>query len=378
MRITRRNIVIGAGAAALLPGRALRAQASEPWRIPITLTDTRVLVDCSIAGKGPLRFVIDTGGTIGLIETKLAETLRLRKLGPSTLALRGARRPYPIYEATDFVFGGQLRQPSATFAAVDHINFRDGAVGSLAAGVLTAVDGELDFAASEWRVQRGDTPDRTGWTRYDKAIVSYGNRNGSSFLLADATLGGTPFRFGLDTGWPSPMQIYRKTAEAIGLWNAARWTPAAPDGKARLVRAPTLGLAGANIDGLLLTVLENPEWDVFDAGIIGLPILRRFNMATVVADKALYLKPNGLPAQPERYNRAGLWIDRAGKDAKIAVVGAGSPADKAGLKPGDRLIDVDFGALTSRMFEPAGTQIALKVAQGGAPRDLVLTLADFL
>jgi hypothetical protein len=378
MPIARRDVIMGAGAAALLPAAALKAQAGQSWRIPITLTDTRVQVECSIAGKGPLPFVIDTGGTIGLIETKLAETLRLRKLGATTLALRGARKPYPIYEATDFVFGGQLRQPSATFAAVDHINFRDGAVGSLAAGVLTAVDGELDFAASEWRVHRGGTPDRTGWTRYDKAIVSYGNVNGSSFLLADATLGGQSFRFGLDTGWPSPMQIYRKTAEAIGLWNAERWTPAAPDGKARLVRGPALSMAGATIDGPLLAILENPEWDVFGAGIIGLPILRRFNMATVAADKALYLKPNGLPAQPDRYNRAGLWIDRDGKDAKIAVVGAGSPAAKAGLKPGDRLIGVDFGALTSGMFGPAGTGIALKVAQSGGPRDLVLTLADFL
>jgi hypothetical protein len=378
MRIARRDFVIGSGVAMVLPGQGLRAQAGEPWRIPITLTDSRVLVDCSIAGRGPLRFVIDTGGTIGLIDTKLADTLKLRKVGASTLALRGARKPYQIYEATDFVFGGQLRQPSATFAAVDHVNFRDGAVGSLAAGVLTAVDGELDFEAREWRIHRGGAPDRAGWTRYDNAIVSYGNRNGSSFILADATLGGKSFRFGVDTGWPSPMQIYRKTAEAVGLWNAERWTPAAPDGKVRLVRAPALGLAGTTIDGLLLTILENPEWDLFDAGIIGLPILRRFNMATAPAEKAFYLKPNGLAAQAERYNRAGLWIDRDGKDAKIAVVGPGSPSEKAGLKPGDRLLDVDFGSLTSRMFDPAGTEIALKVGRGGQSRDLVLTLADFL
>jgi hypothetical protein len=295
MPIDRRMFLLGAGLAVSLPRRALAAEAT--WHVPVTLTDTRVLVDCTIAGHGPFHFVLDTGGTIGLIDTKLVETLKLRKLGPSTLALRGARKPYPIYEATEVVFGGQLRQPSAAFAGVDNFNFRDGAVGSLAAGMLTAIDGELDFASREWRVHRGALPDRTGWTRYDKAIVSYGNSNGSSFLLADAMLGGKSFRFGLDTGWTGAMQIYRRTAEAAGLWDAPRWSPAAPGGKARVVRAPQLGFAGTVIEGVIVTILEHPEWELFDAGIIGLPILRRFNMATASAEKALYLKSNRLPAQ---------------------------------------------------------------------------------
>jgi hypothetical protein len=374
--IHRRMFLVGAGVAASLP-RIARAEEAI-WRIPVTLTDTRVMVECGLAGHGPFPFVFDTGGTIGLIDMKLVETLKLRKLGPSTLALRGARKPYPIYEATDLVFGGQLRQPSAAFAGVEKFNFRDGAVGSLAAGMLTAVDGELDFANREWRIRRGAPPDRTGWTRYDKAIVSYGNRNGSSFLLADAILGGKSFRFGLDTGWTGAMQIYRKTAQAAGLWDASRWSPAAPDGKARVVRAPSLGLAGTVIEGVIVTILEHPEWELFDAGIIGLPILRRFNMATASAEKALYLKSNGLPAQREWYNRAGMWIERSGKDVRVAVVGPGSPAESAGLKAGDLLIGADFDMLVERMYEPAGGKLPLTVESGRARRDLVLTLADFL
>lgn len=47
--------------------------ATAPYRIPFTLTDSRVVVDCTIGSQGPFRFVFDTGGTLGLIELELAK-----------------------------------------------------------------------------------------------------------------------------------------------------------------------------------------------------------------------------------------------------------------------------------------------------------------
>lgn len=377
MSLDRREFLLASGAAALLPPVAAQG-AADVVRIPVELTDSRVVVSCSIGGQGPFAMVFDTGGAIGLIQTQLARTLKLKQIGSSMLGLHGGRGAYPIYHAPDLVFGGQVRQPDAAFAGVDIINFGPGLVGSLAAGVLTAVDGELDFEASEWRIYRGQTPNRDGWTRFDRAVTVRGNPNGSPFLFADARLNGATFRFGLDTGMPSTMRIYRKTAEAAGLWHAPRWTPAAPGGKARIVRAPTLELAGTTLTDLLVTMLEEPEWTYFDAGVIGLPLLRHFNMAAVASERVLYLKHNALPAQPERYNRAGVWIEHDGKAVTVGVVGPQSPADHAGLKAGDRLVGADFHTLVERLYEPAGTQVALQVERGGARRDVVLTLADFL
>jgi hypothetical protein len=374
MLIDRRHLLAGAGAAALLP--RLAHAAGPPLSIPITLTDSRVLVDCTIGEHGPYRFVFDTGGTIGLIELALAKQLKLKQLGTSMLGLKQGRKAYPIFAVPDLAFGGRARQPMSVIAGVDVVNFRDGAVGSIAAGALTAGDGELDFEAREWRIYRDGSPDRSGWTRFDKAVFHQGNVNGSAFIAADAALGGRSFRFGLDTGMPSTMRIYRKTAEAAGLWHAPRWAPAAPDGKGRMVRA-SLTLAGETIPDVIVTMLEEPEWAVFPAGVIGLPVLRRFNMATA-GGETLFLKRNALTATPERYNRAGLWIDRDGAAAKIGVVGPGSPAEAAGLKPGDRLTGVPFSQLIDRLFAPAGTAIPLSVERAGARRDLTLTLADYL
>lgn len=376
IRIGRRSLLIGAAAAAVAP-RAF-AQGVDPVRIPFTLTDSRVLVDCMIAGRGPYRFVLDTGGTIGLLDARFVRELGLRRIGESPLGLRGERGVYPVHEAPELVFGGVVRQPSAAFAAVTGFNFGDGAVGSLAAGVLSAVNGELDYDAREWRIHRAP-PARPGWTRYERAIVQHGNRNGSSFLFADAELEGQSFRFGLDTGWPSPMRIYRRTAERAGLWNAPRWSPAAPDGRTRIVRARALRMAGATIERPLVSIMERPQWELFDAGILNLPILRQFNMATEVEAKALLLKRNGQAAAAmERYNRAGLWIARAGSRLSVGLVGGGSPAEAAGLAPGDRLVGADFNALVAGFQGPAGAQVPLTVERAGARREVVLTLADYL
>lgn len=374
MPVDRRVFLAGAGATAAMS--TIARAATAPYRIPITLTDTRVLVDCTIGGQGPFRFVLDTGGTVGLIELGLARQLKLQQMGSSFLQLKQGRKDYPIFVVPDLAFAGRVRQPVSTIAGVDVVNFREGAVGSIAAGALTQGDCELDFEAREWRIYRDGPPDRSGWTRYPNAIFHAGNVKASAFMTADATLGGKSFRFGLDTGWPSTMHIYRKTAQEAGLWDAPRWAPAAPGGKGRMVRAP-LQLAGATLD-VIVTITETPDWDIFPHGIIGLPVLRQFNVATRADEHAVYLKRNTVEGVAERYNRAGLWIERAGPDVRVAVVGAGSPAARAGLTAEDLLIGADFAWLRNRMFDPAGTVIPLTVERAGARRDISLKLEDYL
>ncbi len=377
MNLDRRQFVAAAGLAAILPARVARAQSGS-IDITIRLTDRRVLVDCNIAGSGPHTFVMDTGGTIGLLQLDLARSLRLKKLRDWNLDLLQGRRAYPIYEATDLVFGGLLRQPSAAFAGVDNVGFGDDAVGSLAAGTLTSVDSELDFDHSLWRIHRTGAPDRNGWTRFDDAIVPYGNRNGSPFLYADAEIAGRTIRFGLDTGMPQWSRFYRKTAEAIGLWDSPRWSPAGPGGRGRLVRAPRITIAGSPVEGSMVLLQDEADWGAFPNGILGLPLLRLFNVATDSRGKAVFLRRNAVAPPTARYNMVGIWVDRAGQDIVISSVGAGSPAAAAGLTSGDRILGTNFDDLIRAMGGPAGTTIPLKIASGGTTRDITLTATDYL
>jgi hypothetical protein len=376
MNIARRPLLIGAAAAAMLGG-AKRARAATIVTVPIRLTDDRILVEASFGGGRAFLLVLDTGGQMGLINTGIAETLNLNRIGNRRLNLAWGRTDYPIFQAKNVMLGGRLRLETLEMGGIDR-DLGDGAIGSLPAWVLTLADGEVDFDAGVWRAHEAALPAQPGATRFDKGIVQKGATADKKFLFADASLNGRSFRFGLDTGMPSVMRIYRKTAEAAGLWNAPRWSPAAPQGKTRVVRLDRLEIAGATIAGAVIQMRDEVDWDEFDTGIIGLPILRLFNMATSNRDGALFLKRNRQAQQPARYNRAGLWIDRAGSGIVAGVVGAGSPAEKAGIKAGDRLSGMSFEALIAQTSAPVGTVLRLTVGQGAAARQVSLVLEDYL
>jgi hypothetical protein len=375
MNIARRPLLIGA-AAAMLSGAA-RAQTATPVTVPIRLTDDRVLVEATFGGGRAFLLALDTGGQMGLINNGIAETLNLNRIGSRRLNLAWGETDYPIFQAKNVMLGGRLRLETLELGGIDR-DLGDGAIGSLPAWVLTLADGEVDFDAGVWRAHGSALPALAGATRFDKGIAQKGATADKKFLFADAALNGRSFRFGLDTGMPSVMRIYRKTAEAAGLWNAPRWSPAAPRGKTRMVRVDRLELAGATIAGAVVQMRDAVDWDEFDTGIIGLPILRLFNIATSNRDGALFLKRNRQVQQPARYNRAGLWVDRAGSGMVAGVVGAGSPAEKAGIKAGDRLSGMSFEALIGQTAGPVGTVLPLTVGQGAAARQVSLVLEDYL
>ena len=365
------------GAVALSPARLL-AQPNF-FTIPIRLTDKRVLIDCLLDGQGPWPLVVDTGGAVGLMEQAMVDQLRLKTVGKSPLGLIGAHRVYDMVLVDELSLGGVVRQAGALFAATDHVTFHDDAVGSLAAGVVTTMDSELDFGASQLRLYPAGAPDRGGWTRVEDAFVLEGNRFGSSWMFAPVTIGGQAFPIGLDTGSPTELRLSGEALEKSGLWDSPSWTPGAPDGKGRTVRVPEIGFGGTILTGLIATLTPESPWGPFEHGLVGLPILRRFDIATRPATKELFLRRNALPAPAPEYNRAGMWIERAGKDVKVAVVGPGSPAAAAGIAPGDRLVGADFQELIAAMQGPTDTVLPLEVrskAAGNRHIDLILT--DFL
>lgn len=375
MNIGRRPLL--AAAVAGLVGGVPRAKAATPFNVPIRLTENRVLVEGTLGSDRPFLLALDTGGQMGLINSGVAEAIGLNRIGSRRLKLSWGTAEYPVFRAKDVLLGGRMLLTTLDLGGVER-DLGDGAIGSLPAWVMTINDGELDFDASVWRAYDRGLPPLPGATRFDNGIVQKGATADKKFLFADAALNGRSFRFGLDTGMISVMRIYRKTAEAAGLWNAPRWSPAAPQGKTRMVRVDRLELAGTTIAGAVVQMRDDVDWEEFDTGIIGLPILRLFNIATSNRDGALFLTRNRQAEQPARYNRAGLWVDRTGAGMVAGVVGAGSPAEKAGIKAGDRLSGMPFEALIAQTSGPVGTVLPLTVGQGGAARQVSLVLEDYL
>jgi serine protease Do len=373
----RRQWLLGCGAGLsvlALPRRLAAAATGRAYRVPVDLVSRRLIVTCTIEGQGPFAFGIDTGGVVSMIDAALAARLKLRKRGKTGLGIAGRIDRYQMYEAREVVFGNAFRQQAVLLAGLEGLGLGRGVVGMLAAGCMTTIDAELDFVAKEWRLYPDGGPDRSGWVPHEDAIRS--ERVGSPHLFGKAAIGGEGLRCLLDTGAPSPTILRPKAARRCGIdLDAHNWSPAQSNGKeARVFRAPQpLEVGGLTLDRALVIVNEQAPSFVGD-GIIGLPVIQRLNLATDVKRGLLWTRPNGLPPAPWRYNMSGLWIDRRGNGIVADRVGKGSPAEAAGIAPGDRLEGLAFGPLIARLNGPAGQQVPLRVAG----RDVVLTLADYL
>lgn len=375
MRLDRRDFLAAVGASALFAPSLARA-SDGPLAVPIRLQDGRVLIDCSIGGNGPWPFVIDTGGTLGLMRNDLVRSLRLRREGQQRLQLRVGREAYGIYRATDVLLGGVVRQSLVTFAGVDNV-FPANHAGSFPAGLVTELPSELALAEGVWRLWPDGAPQRPGWVASSNAIREANNPLGSPLLYADIKINGHPLRVGLDTGMPASNYVYRAAAEAAGIRLADVWAPAPPNGTGRVVRA-SLEIAGQTIPDALVTLADQPEWAEFQNGIVGLGVLQRFDIATDPGSRTVYLRGNGNGGSAERYNRFGAWLERRGDDVILGTIGPGSPAQLAGLMPGDRVIGMTFAALLEAIYQPAGTQLPLTVTGRAGQRQFVVTLADYL
>jgi hypothetical protein len=376
--LTRRNMLLGCGSAlAAFSLAAGAAPVGRVYSVPVRIASRRLLVDSMIEGQGPFAFGIDTGAVVSMIDFDLANRLNLGKRGKTGLGIAGRSDFYQMFEAREVVFGGAFRQERVLLAGLQGLRLGRDVMGMLAAGCMTSMDSELDFAAMEWRLYPAGGPVRGGWVAHEGAVSP--SRIGSPHLFGNATVAGQPMRCLFDTGAPGPALLSPKAARRAGIGlDGQNWSPTQVNGRHSRVYRPSrpLEVGGLVVERPLIRVHDAPAFT--DDGIIGLPIMQRLNMATEVGAGRLWTRPNGRSAEPEAYNMSGLWIDRKGELLSAGRVGRGSPAEQAGIARGDRIEGLPFAPLIARLNGIAGSQVPLRVSRGGASRDVLITLADYL
>jgi hypothetical protein len=375
-----------------LAGFAPRSLAQTASMIvsKIALMDGRVVMPVTIGGRGPYLFLIDTGGATSLIDGKLASELQLDRTGPVKARGIGGVATLGTFTARDVVFGGGVRQPMVSLAGIDG-GFGPRVRGALAAGMLTSVDSDLDIEANEWRIYPSGRPERVGFVKVEKAIRAghgaLGRNAASQRLYGPAQINGTTFDCLLDTGAPGAISISYDLARRMKLWDDTR--PFAPQatggiggsgGIGRIVRADDAMVGGVRFERPLV-LLRGPADGARGQhdGIVGLAMLRGYNLSTDVRGKALWLQRHKDAAPvPERYGLSGLWLDDKGDALRVAAVGHGSPAAAAGVMEGEQVVDLDFRSAISKLSGRPGQAVELTVAGKGGKRSVAFTLRPFL
>lgn len=216
------------------------------------------------------------------------------------------------------------------------------------------------------------------------------------FPNVEATVDGVTGTFDLDAGSSQGLMLTRAFANANGIVekmpktvdvDAARGVGGEIGGTAGRVATFKLGsVSFANP----IAVVTNASGGAFAtpglAGNIGGEILRRFTVTFDAPEHTVYLARDSAYKDPFTFTRSGLFATRRDGKTIVTRVVTGSPAQTAGVRPGDVLVALDgtpLAALTADQvhdfwLRPAGTSVRAKLERDGSPVAVTLTLRDLL
>jgi hypothetical protein len=347
-------------------------------RVPIQVTRNSLWTWVWLDGQGPFRFTLDSGDAVGYsINLGLATKLNLpHSFSVGVGGVTGDARS-EAFTVKDVIIGGVLRDGERVFVPKRRGGFT---VGLLPGRLLQLLPCDLDFASGELRLYQRGRPPRDGFARIPLAVHDI-----TIPFVIDVTLDGERYRLGVDTGDEGAVTLFASTVRGRGLWD--RYPKHLETGllgvvkasKLRLVRLRTLQIAAFEMPDPVVGLIDptEPGEHAGMDGLIGMETLRRFALSFDAGDNALWLKPNGALRQPFRYDRSGL-VFRVEDDRRTVIAAApGSPAEKAGIAPGDviRKAGPDFAW---RLQDGPGTVVEFDVERAGQDRPVRLVLADLI
>jgi hypothetical protein len=356
--------------------------------MPVTVRNGHLYLPVRLNGKGPFLMLFDSGSANVLFP----ETVKALGLASEGAPKDGDPADRGVVKI-DSVDAGGVRidhQVFATLALADQFQRIEGVdhvAGLLGYELFKRFPTRIDYA--QGRI-----------TFYDPASFKYAGTGvkvpiqfRNHIPQVDGSLDGIPGVFEIDTGARSSLTLTSPFATRNDL--AAKYQAggtviigAGVGGAARaqLARAGTLKLGDVTVDKpvtLLSTATEGAFADPSFAGNVGYGVLRRFNLVFDFPNQAIWFERNADDAQPDTFDRSGLWVEQGKDGYHVVDVLAGSPAANAGLKVGNVITGID-GVLVAkvpldqfrvRLMAAPGSKVTLMVKGG---KRAVLTLRDLV
>lgn len=306
-----------------------------------------IIVEGRVDSK-PATLIFDTGGANYFVP-EAAKRLDLKPAGGLTIAGIGEGSLTGGFAAVREIALGDARltDQSAIVAPLPYpavhpragINV-DGLVG---AEFFWALRTEVDYLHRTLRFSDPRTPGSV-----EGSVLPFFTDGHIAYV--EATVDGATGLFGIDTGDPGALTVFRKFADAHHIFQGS--------GVKSLVGGGVGGHASettypAHSFSIGRVALPAPKVDVTDlkaggfasktiAGNIGAAVLSHFTMTFDPLKHTLTLAPNSMVNTPYPVDRAGISATQEGpNDLKVLSVKPASAAEAAGLRAGDSIVAID-------------------------------------
>lgn len=354
MDLSRRALLSAAGLA--LPGIA---RADDGVTIPFGVI--RNMPWAAVQFKGldtAMPFLIDSGSDgFGILQAK-AEEIGLARLGRAYGQAAIGRANFAIYGA-DLVLGGAIRQDDTPIAGIPRLpkpmlgliplpklqvmglDF-DRHEMLLVNRLPKPLDGYHELELDAGRGEFGSANIMGGYATEREARIVKDHRP-----VIDAEFNGQAVKLMVDTGASGGLFLFPDYVKKQGLWDKSskfepmRMGTVVGTSAGRAVRGERLKI-GRIVFANPIVILGDPADSDLDgtqdvAGLIGMEFIRRLNFMFQPAQRRLWIKPNAAIADGYRYDRAGAEVDVDEDAARIVSLEPGSPAQRAGLRLGDKV-----------------------------------------
>jgi hypothetical protein len=360
--------------------------------IPIEIENNHIYLDARVDGKGPFRFIFDTGGQ-ALLDPDVAAKLGIISAGALNATGAGAGSVpggFAWVPAID-VGGATMRHQAAaiiplgqTIGPIEGVHI-DGMVGwEMAARYVVTVD--YLHGTMTLRMPGGPRPSGI------RVPIVFADTLPEIHAAVDGIAG----TFDVDTGNRQSLMLGSPFVAAHDL---RRKYPSRAGGvtgygvggptTAQLVRVKSLTIAGIDVPDVVTSLSTDTAGagaDPGPAGNLGGGVWKRFVVTFDYPDGAMYLQPNADFSRRDSYDRSGLFLAAGKKGLEALSVLSGTPAAGAGLSPGTMILSVNGRSVSSLgllgvrriLSGPAGSAVSLHCVTHGAARDVTITLRDYV
>ena len=360
--------------------------------VPIDVVDGHLFVRVSIDGKGPLRMLLDSS-SLNVLLPDVARTLQLK---PEPANAGGGADSVGVVRAERMDIGGVVID-KPVFATLDlkaflrRVEGMDDVAGVIGFKIFKRLPATVDYARREL-------------TLHDPATFKYAGKGAGVPLTFRGTMpqvqgsiDGFAGVFDIGTGARGSLTLTASFATTHDLARkyAAKQSVIAGSGmrgpvRGLLARANELDVGGVKIEKpVTVLATDAPGTEPVaesgtapgsaDAGSIGFGVLRRFTPTFDYARGLVYLEPAAAMAETDRFERAGLWLERGPTGFVVVDVVAEGPAAAAGIKVGDVVSAINgkaasattLAAARASLRGAAGSKVRLQLGPTGE-RTLVL------